>query len=83
MGRLAEHHLSVTTRARKTLARSWTRARGKRWKALRGRLEQLSAEASSRSEQAALAVGAEAPAAQANPAAPEHAPIVHSHPLKH
>jgi triphosphatase len=83
MGRLAEHHLNVTTRARKTLSRSWSKTGGKRWKVLRARLEQLSADAATRSEQAALAVGAEAPAAQANPAEPEQAPAVQSQPLRH
>jgi CHAD domain-containing protein len=42
MGRLAERHARVTARARRTLDRSWRRVRGRRWKALRARLEQLS-----------------------------------------
>ena len=41
MGRLAEHHLSETQQARKTLERSWARVGGKRWKALRNRMEEL------------------------------------------
>jgi CHAD domain-containing protein len=42
MGRLAEHHLAKTKRARKTLARSWRKVRGKRWRSLSAKLQQLS-----------------------------------------
>jgi CHAD domain-containing protein len=42
MGRLAEHHLGETRQARKTLTRSWRRVSGKRWKALRARMQELS-----------------------------------------
>jgi CHAD domain-containing protein len=41
MGRLAEHHLGVTAQAHKTLRRCWRKVRGKRWKALRGRMSEL------------------------------------------
>jgi CHAD domain-containing protein len=41
MGRLAEHHLTETQQARKTLEHSWARVGGKRWKALRNRMEDL------------------------------------------
>jgi len=41
MGRLAEHHAGTTAQARKTLTRSWRKVRGKRWRALRTRLEEL------------------------------------------
>jgi len=41
MGRLAEHHARVAAQARETLARSWRKVRGKRWKALRARLGEL------------------------------------------
>jgi CHAD domain-containing protein len=49
MGRLAEHYAQVTGETRSTLARSWRKVRGKRWKALRARLGALheSAEAAS------------------------------------
>ena len=49
MGRLAEHYAQVTGETRRTLARSWRKVRGKRWKALRARLGELhdSAEAAS------------------------------------
>jgi len=84
MGRLAEHHARVTVRARRTLDRAWRRVRGKRWKALRTRLTQLSAEAPTlppnsvlsaslvpvRSVEAAVKPAAEAPA-------PEIYPIKH------
>jgi CHAD domain-containing protein len=42
MGRLAEHHAGATAEARKTLSRSWRKVRGKRWRALRTRLGELS-----------------------------------------
>lgn len=45
MGRLAERHARVTADTRRTLDRSWRKVRGKRWKALRARLVQLSAAA--------------------------------------
>jgi CHAD domain-containing protein len=41
MGRLAEHYAQVTGETRGTLARSWRKVRGKRWKALRARLGAL------------------------------------------
>ncbi|HYX73418.1 MAG TPA: CHAD domain-containing protein [Steroidobacteraceae bacterium] len=41
MGRLAEHYGHVTGDTRRTLARSWRKVRGKRWKALRARLAEL------------------------------------------
>jgi triphosphatase len=41
MGRLAEHHLTETQRARRTLERSWSKVDGRRWKALRKRMEDL------------------------------------------
>jgi triphosphatase len=43
MGRLAEHQVRVTTESRQTLTRAWRRVRGKRWKALRARLGEMSA----------------------------------------
>jgi CHAD domain-containing protein len=42
MGRLAERHSDLTAGVDKALSRSWRRVRGKRWKALRGRLGELS-----------------------------------------
>ncbi|MBV8340957.1 MAG: CHAD domain-containing protein [Gammaproteobacteria bacterium] len=41
MGRLAEHHARITAQTRRTLARSWRKVRGRRWKALRARLAEL------------------------------------------
>ena len=38
MGRLAEHHERITADARRTVAKSWRKVRGRRWKALRARL---------------------------------------------
>ena len=54
MGRLAEQHAQLTTHARDTVTRSWRKVRGKRWRALRARLGQLT--------EAAAANGAQAPA---------------------
>jgi triphosphatase len=42
MGRLAEQHAQLTAQVRETLTRSWRKVRGRRWKGLRVRLEQLS-----------------------------------------
>jgi CHAD domain-containing protein len=42
MGRLAEHHARTTAEARKTLTGSWRKVRGKRWRALRTKLGELS-----------------------------------------
>ena len=63
MGRLAEHHLGVTARAHKTVRRCWRKVRGKRWKALRGRMSDLCA-----------ATHAAEPAAPVTADAPEPAP---------
>jgi CHAD domain-containing protein len=41
MGKLAEHHTRVTAEARATVTRCWRKVRGKRWKALRTRLEEF------------------------------------------
>lgn len=41
MGRLAAHHTKVTAQARATVTRCWRRVRGRRWKALRSRLEEF------------------------------------------
>jgi triphosphatase len=64
MGRLAEHHLTQTQQARRTLERSWARVGGKRWKVLRNRMEDLRRGTELMSE-------AQAPAA---PAAPPQQP---------
>jgi CHAD domain-containing protein len=73
MGRLAEHHLHATARARKTLTRAWKKVRGKRWKSLRARMAQVSA--------AALA----ASATEAVPALPSSEPPQppQARPLRH
>ncbi len=73
MGRLAEHHLNVTSKARKLLARAWKKVRGKRWKTLRARMGQVSA--------AALAATAAQAAPQ--PQQPEQAAPVQARPLRH
>lgn len=45
MGRLAESHARRTRGARKRLERSWRKVRGRRWQALRARMNELAAEA--------------------------------------
>ena len=42
MGRLAEHHVKETARARKDLARAWRKVRGRRWKALSAKMQEVS-----------------------------------------
>ena len=42
MGRLAERQSDVISQADRTLSRAWRRVRGKRWKAMRARLGELS-----------------------------------------
>ncbi|GAC1663553.1 MAG: hypothetical protein PVS2B3_17060 [Steroidobacteraceae bacterium] len=41
MGRLAERQSHVISRAGRTLSRCWRRVRGKRWKAMRARLDEV------------------------------------------
>jgi CHAD domain-containing protein len=65
MGRLAEHHLNVTTRARKTLTRAWKKVRGKRWRTLRAKMAQVRTAAL-----AASVAESGVPSAQPDPAAP-------------
>ncbi|MBS0579638.1 MAG: CHAD domain-containing protein [Proteobacteria bacterium] len=67
MGRMAEHQLRLTDGARKTLARAWNKVGGKRWRALRARMDELSGEAEKAT--AAAPVAADIP-----PAAENHAP---------
>lgn len=73
MGRLAEHHLNVTTQARKTLVRAWKKVRGKRWKSLRARMDQVSAAA------LAAAVPGTSPAGPQQP----QSPATQARPLRH
>jgi len=82
MGRLAEHHAGTTAQARKTLTRSWRKVRGKRWRALRARLEQLSDTACEASNRAPAQLGRADEAAIA--AVPlRHAPEPQAGPIKH
>jgi CHAD domain-containing protein len=83
MGRLAEHHVRRTAEAHGTLTRSWRKVRGRRWRALRARLAELTASA----EAANAAYGAqEAAAAERAPAAASalgHATAPDMRPIKH
>jgi len=81
MGRLAEHHAGTTAQARKTLTRSWRKVRGKRWRALRARLEQLSETACGASNRAPELGRAEEAAIAAVPL--RHAPEPQAGPIKH
>jgi triphosphatase len=82
MGRLAEQHARVNAQVRETLIRSWRKVAGKRWRALRTRLGQLSDSAS---------VPGEAPVAQleaariatADPTPAGRLPEAESRPVKH
>jgi CHAD domain-containing protein len=65
MGRLAERQTHITTQARQTLTRSWRKVRGRRWKALRARLGELSESARALSE--ATSAGTETPSALPEP----------------
>jgi triphosphatase len=65
MGRLAERQAHITAQARQTLTRSWRKVRGRRWKALRARLAELSESARALSEVGAA--GAETPSALPEP----------------
>jgi len=55
MGRLAEHYAQVTGETRSSLARSWRKVRGRRWKALRARLGALHDSAETASDTLAAA----------------------------
>jgi CHAD domain-containing protein len=83
MGRLAEHHLTETQQARKTLERIWSKVNGKRWKALRTRMEDLrrGTEAACETPQAAPSAVPQQPAGSAEDALLESA--AGSRPLRH
>ena len=85
MGRLAEHHLGVTAQAHKTLRRCWRKVRGKRWKALRGRMSELHAQA--QAAQPAAHDASEEPQTVAAAGAPggevEQAPAAETRTLRH
>jgi CHAD domain-containing protein len=83
MGRLAEHHLAETQQARKTLARAWRRVNGKRWKALRARMQELSEGATA--AQTAIDASRELALAQSLPVTEEtlNTPLPGSRPLRH
>jgi hypothetical protein len=77
MGRLAEHHRCITADARRTVAKSWRRVRGRRWRALRRGLATLES-----GPLASAAMPAAAPAAAAGGTNGGAAPP-ESHPLSH
>lgn len=68
MGKLAEHHARITCEARATVAKSWRKVRGRRWKALRARLgefEQSAAPSPAAAPGLAAALVNTSPAAEA------------------
>jgi CHAD domain-containing protein len=83
MGRLAEHHAQLTAQARRTLERSWRKVRGKRWKALRARLGEVTQRADAAN--GACTVPEEAPehTALAEPTSHGHVPAPEPRPVKH
>jgi CHAD domain-containing protein len=84
MGRLAEHYGQVTGETRSTLARSWRKVRGKRWKALRARLGALhdSAETAGDAQLSTLPAAA-ADLTPSEPAFAGQPPEPETRPLKH
>jgi CHAD domain-containing protein len=83
MGRLAEQHSRATTETRQTLNRSWRKVRGKRWKALRARLQEL-AEVVPALNGTLPGVAAASLEAAATPAAGAgHTPAPEPYPIKH
>ena len=81
MGRFAEHQVLATAQARKTLRRSWRKVAGKRWNALRAKMEELRASAplsAAVTLQETVQASASAPVA-----GPEFAAATDSRPLKH
>lgn len=79
MGRLAEHHAHISADAPRTVARSWRKVRGRRWKALRSRLGQFE-RGTSRSDEAEVGAADSDPAPGAtNPPlpTPEARPLNH------
>jgi hypothetical protein len=82
MGRLAEHHLKQAARARKNLARSWRKVRGRRWKALGAKMQEVR-----ENSLPSAAVTAPAGTGTADPpipaAAPELTPVFAPRTLKH
>jgi CHAD domain-containing protein len=84
MGRLAEQNAQVTAHARDTLVRSWRKVRGKRWRALRSRLGELTDAAAANG---ALTTGhgpEEAPPVAADVSAtPPHSSAPEFRPVKH
>ncbi len=79
MGRLAEHHARISADAPGTVARSWRKVRGRRWKALRSRLGQFEHDAPRADEAAIETADTEAALGpnSAPPAAPETRPLSH------
>jgi CHAD domain-containing protein len=86
MGRLAEHQLKLTTKARKTLTRAWDKVRGKRWKTLRAKMDQVGAaalKAQERTSDAVVAQDAATTATTPGDPQPERAPAALARPLRH
>jgi CHAD domain-containing protein len=82
MGRLAEHHAGTTAQTRKTLTRSWRKVRGKRWRALRTRLEELS-DTACKAHNGTSVQPARADEATLATASLQPAPEPHAHLIKH
>jgi CHAD domain-containing protein len=82
MGRLAEQHSSSTVAAHKTLAQTWRKVRGRRWRALRARLDELSESAREANAVVALqplpaSAASDVTSVGRGPAAPESEPLKH------
>jgi CHAD domain-containing protein len=85
MGRLAEQNVQITAHARDTVTRSWRKVRGKRWRALRTRLGQLTEAAADNGahatahapEEVTATAAADVVSAAPHPSAPEFRPVKH------
>lgn len=84
MGRLAEQNAQVTAHARETVTRSWRKLRGKRWRALRARLGQLTEAAAPNGALATTRAPEEVASAAADIATTaSHSPAPEFRPVKH
>lgn len=83
MGRLAEQHARANAQVRETLIRSWRKVCGRRWRALRARLGQLTDTAGATSQAPADQPDPGAQVAAADLSAIGRAPELELRPVKH
>jgi hypothetical protein len=83
MGRLAEQHARANAQVRETLIRSWRKVCGRRWRALRARLGQLTDTAGATSQAPADQPDSGAQVAAADLSPIGRAPELELRPVKH